>query len=150
MPVVTDESEACETKKNQRAERFETLLKRHGMAKHGAATAIAKRIGVSDATVSAWLKGSMPRDPEVLLRFCDEYDVDPYWWTSGVEKPRDKIHAAKLLSSAKKVEKCIMDYELEVSQDQRFLLVAGVYDDPANADKYLEERIPFFLRRGGA
>lgn len=148
MPVVTDESEASEIKREQRSERFKAVLKKNGIAEHGAQTAIAKEVGVSDATVAAWMRGSMPRDPEVLFRFCDHYDVDPYWWTSGIARPRDKIDASKLIASAHKVERCVTGYELEVSPEQKQLLVAGVYDDPATADKYLEEKIPFFLSRG--
>lgn len=144
MPVVAINDEASEIKREQRSERFRAVLKRHGIAEHGAQTAIAKEVGVSDATVAAWMRGSMPRDPEVLFRFCDCYDVDPYWWTSGQSRPRDSIDTEKLVRSCKTVYEYCEANGLKVSQEQMALLCAKVYDDPAGAQAYLEQMAPFF------
>jgi len=144
MPVVAINDEASEVKREQRSERFRAVLKRHGIAEHGAQTAIAKEVGVSDATVAAWMRGSMPRDPEVLFRFCDCYDVDPYWWTSGQSRPRDSIDQEKLVRSAHTVCAFVEAHNLDVSIEQSALLTAKVYDDPANAQSYLESMAPFF------
>jgi len=144
MPVVAMKDEASEIKREQRSERFRAVLKRHGIAEHGAQTAIAKEVGVSDATVAAWMRGSMPRDPEVLFRFCDIYDVDPYWWVSGQSRPRDSIDSEKLVRSFKTVHEYRDANGLKLSVEQTALLCAGVYDDPANAQGYLERMAPFF------
>jgi len=144
MPVVAIDDESSEIKREQRSERFKAVLKRHGIAEHGAQTAIAKEVGVSDATVAAWMRGSMPRDPEVLFRFCDIYDVDPYWWTSGQSRPRDSIDQEKLVRAFKVVHEYCKSNGLKVSQEQMALLCAKVYDDPAGALTYLEQMAPFF------
>lgn len=144
MPVVSMNDEASEVKRKQRSERFKAVLKRHGIAEHGAQTAIAKEVGVSDATVAAWMRGSMPRDPEVLFRFCDCYDVDPYWWTSGQSRPRDGIDAEKLVRSFKMVHEYRDANSLTLSVEQIALLCGNVYDDPAGAQAYLEQMAPFF------
>jgi len=144
MPVVAINDEASEIKREQRSERFRAVLKRHGIAEHGAQTAIAKEVGVSDATVAAWMRGSLPRDPEVLFRFCDCYDVDPYWWVGGQSRPRDSIDTEKLVRACKVVHEYCEANGLKVSQEQTALLFAKVYDDPANAQAYLEQMAPFF------
>ena len=144
MPVVALDDESSEIKREQRSERFRAVLKRHGIAEHGAQTAIAKVVGVSDATVAAWMRGSMPRDPEVLFRFCDCYDVDPYWWTNGQSRPRDSIDAEKLVRSFITVNEYKEAHNLNLTAEQTALLTANVYDDPAGAQSYLEKMAPFF------
>ena len=147
MPVVAINDDASEVKREQRSERFKAVLKRHGIAEHGAQTAIAKEVGVSDATVAAWMRGSMPRDPEVLFRFCDCYDVDPYWWTNGQSRPRDSIDTEKLVRSTHTVDAFIIAHDLVVSLEQNALLIAKCYDDPAGAQSYLESMAPYFQKR---
>lgn len=144
MPVVAIDDETSEIKREQRSERFKAVLRRHGIAEHGAQTAIAKAVGVSDATVAAWMRGSMPRDPEVLFRFCDVYDVDPYWWTSGQSRPRDSIDSEKLVRSFITVNEYKEAHNLSLTAEQTALLTANVYDDPAGAQSYLEKMAPFF------
>jgi transcriptional regulator with XRE-family HTH domain len=144
MPVVAISDETSEAKREQRSERFKAVLRRHGIAEHGAQTAIAKAVGVSDATVAAWMRGSMPRDPEVLFRFCDVYDVDPYWWTSGQSRPRDSIDSEKLVRSFMTVNQYKEAHNLILTAEQTALLTANVYDDPAGAQSYLEKMAPFF------
>lgn len=144
MPVVAIDDETSQIKREQRSERFKAVLRRHGIAEHGAQTAIAKAVGVSDATVAAWMRGSMPRDPEVLFRFCDVYDVDPYWWTSGQSRPRDSIDSEKLVRSFITVNEYKEAHNLSLTAEQTALLTANVYDDPAGAQSYLEKMAPFF------
>ena len=144
MPVVAINDETSEAKREQRSERFKAVLRRHGIAEHGAQTAIAKAVGVSDATVAAWMRGSMPRDPDVLFRFCDVYDVDPYWWTSGQSRPRDSIDSEKLVRSFITVNEYKEAHNLILTTEQTALLTANVYDDPAGAQSYLEKMAPFF------
>ena len=144
MPVVAMNDEASEIKREQRSERFRAVLKRHGIAEHGAQTAIAKEVGVSDATVAAWMRGSMPRDPEVLFRFCDVYDVDPYWWVSGQPRPRDSVDAEKFVRALSTVREWKTANQLTLTNEQEALCAAKVYDDPAGAETYQEQMAPFF------
>jgi len=144
MPVVAIDDESSEIKREQRSQRFKAVLKRHGIAEHGAQTSIAKAVGVSDATVAAWMRGSMPRDPDVLFRFCDVYDVDPYWWVSGQSRPRDSIDSEKLVRSFSTVREWKAANSLTLSNEQEALCAAKVYDDPAGAEAYLEQMAPFF------
>lgn len=144
MPVVAMNDEDSAVKREQRSNRFRAVLRRHGIAEHGSATAIAKVVGVSDATVSAWIRGSMPRDPEVLFKFCDEYDVDPYWWVNGQSRPRDSIDAEKHVRAFKEVSELKRQKSLSLTEEQEALLISKCYDDPANSKAYLESMVPFF------
>lgn len=142
-----DVPELDHDKKPQRAERFAAILKRHSMALHGAATSIANRIGVSDATVSAWMRGSLPRDPDVLIDFCDEFDVDLYWWVKGVARPRAGVDPEKLVRAFQHLTHYTDKNNLELTTEQTGLFLANIYDDPAAADEYLETMAPYFKKR---
>ena len=145
--VPSLKNEVPSLKKEQRAERFSAILKRHSIPTHGAATQIAKEIGVSDATVSAWMRGSMPRDPDVFFAFCDRFDIDPYWWTNGQARPRDSLDSEKLVRAFLLVENWAIKNQITVTVEQKALLVAKCYDDPSGADVYLESMAPFFKNK---
>ena len=122
-----------------RSERFMSILKKHQIPKHGAQTIMAKEIGVSDATIAAWMRGSLPRDPVVLIRFCDTYDVDVYWWVNGTKRPIEGVAVDKLVRSFQTVSKYFADRSIEVSDEQRMALCANIYNKPIKAREYLEK-----------
>lgn len=124
--------------RDARADRFMSILKRHQIPKHGAQTIMAKEIGVSDATIAAWMRGSLPRDPVVLIAFCDAYDVDLYWWVNGVPRPTDGLAVEKLVRANQTVSKWAQLNNLDVRDDQRMALIGKVYNDPAQAAGYLD------------
>lgn len=120
-----------------RSERFMSILKRHQIPKHGAQTIMAKETGVSDATIAAWMRGSLPRDPVVLITFCDIYDVDLYWWVNGSPRPMDGISSEKLVRADQTVRKWTDMHGINIEDGRRMVLVAKVYNDPAMAQEYL-------------
>lgn len=121
-----------------RADRFMSILKRHQIPKHGAQTIMAKVVGVSDATIAAWMRGSLPRDPVVLLTFCDAYDVDLYWWVNGVPRPADGIAVEKLVRANQTVNHWAEINNIDLKDDQRMALIGKVYNNPSQATEYLE------------
>ena len=121
-----------------RSERFMSILKRHQIPKHGAQTIMAKEIGVSDATIAAWMRGSLPRDPVVLIQFCDAYDVDLYWWVNGVPRPSDGIAVEKLVRANQTVGKWAELNEISLKEDQRMALIGKIYNNPAQSSEYLQ------------
>lgn len=143
----TETNEESLIKREQRGERFHAILKRHQIPTHGAQTIVAKAIGVSEATVAAWMRGSLPRDPEMLIRFSDEYDVDLYWWVNGTARPRDSLDGEKLVRHAAYLRDYIDKRGLMVSHEQRALMLAKIYNQPEIADEYLDEMAPLFASR---
>jgi len=130
--------------KKKRAERFLQVLERHQIPLHGAQTRLAKQVGVSEATIAAWMKGSLPRDPVNLIKFCDEYDVDIYWWVNGESRPRMSLDIEKLVRAGRKVDVFAEDHELTLTNEQRTLLMGNVYKNPKEAEDTLATMARFF------
>jgi transcriptional regulator with XRE-family HTH domain len=130
-----DEGEAI---REARAVRFMSILKRHQIPKHGAQTIMAKEIGVSDATIAAWMRGSLPRDPVVLIGFCDAYDVDLYWWVNGVPRPTDGVAVEKLVRASQSVSKWAEINNIDLKEDQRMALIGKIYNDPVREKDILD------------
>ena len=129
-------------KRAGRAERFASVLKKQQIPTHGAQKIVSEKIDVSDATVAAWMRGSLPRNPEVLIRFCDAYSVDLYWWVNGEARPQHKVVPQKYLDAIKYVDDYFVSHSIEITERQRHMIAAEVYNDPAVADKYLETLAP--------
>jgi len=125
--------------KSDRAARFQGFLSRHRMPRHGAASAIADSIGLTPATVSAWIRGSLPRDPVVLFKFCDAYDVDPHYWVSGFGRPRAGLDASRLIIASGKLESSINRLGTALTERQRLVLLADVYNDTERGIDRLEQ-----------
>ena len=58
--------------------------------------------------------------------------------------PETEWTQKKLVRSAHTVHAFVSAHNLDVSIEQSALLIAKVYDDPANAQSYLENMAPFF------
>ena len=145
--VPSLKNEAPSLKKEQRAERFSAILKRHSIPTHGAATQIAKEIGVSDATVSAWMRGCMPRDPAVLIKFCDVYEVCLYWWVEGVKRPREGMDVERAIKAAQEVEAFSEDNGLELQTEHVFRLIASIYNEEMGWRETMLRLIPFLPKK---
>jgi len=133
--------------RNARANRFRDFLKRLRMPEYGAPTKIAKEIGVTPATVSGWLTGGCPRDPKILIKFCDTYDVDLYYWVNGEARPVHKLDAERLLAATERVNAVTQKKDLEYSVSQFVQILTAVYNDPIEGDKFLERMTPFFKKQ---
>ena len=130
--------------KKKRSQRFLQVLERHQIPLHGAQTRLAKTVGVSEATIAAWMKGSLPRDPVNLIRFCDEYDVDIYWWVNGEIRPRMSLDVEKLVRAGRKVDLFAEEHDLTLTNEQRTLLMGNVYKNPKEAEETLATMARFF------
>lgn len=126
------------SEKNNRSERFMAILKRHQIPKHGAQTIMAKVVGVSEATIAAWMRGSLPRDPAILITFCDSYDVDLHWWVTGNARPRADVALDLWMDALDKVNEFFSARGVDVPERQKMAITVQVYNQPANADEYLE------------
>ena len=67
-------------KKQRRSEIFNEALDAAGIPVWGRAASIVKQIGCTPASAQAWVKGSLPSEPEKLIAMCDAYDIDLYLW----------------------------------------------------------------------
>ena len=97
---------------------------------HGRASGIASRIGVSHAVATGWLNGSLPRDMQTAIKFCDEYGVDLREWATGERKD---VQGSKQ-SRAKNLRVVMLAREFERSlgfalEDRQFELVMSLVEE---------------------
>ena len=69
-----------EEKKERRSKIINAALDAANVPEWGRAAAIVKQIGCDPASAAAWVKGSLPSQPERLIDMCDAYDIDLYLW----------------------------------------------------------------------
>tara|TARA_R110000822_G_scaffold192078_10_gene330794 strand:- start:53 stop:463 length:411 start_codon:yes stop_codon:yes gene_type:complete len=67
-------------KKEIRAEIFNKALDAAGIPVWGRAARIVDRVGCTPASAQAWVRGSLPSEPERVIEMCDAYDIDLYLW----------------------------------------------------------------------
>ena len=125
--------------KNERSERFKSILMRHKLPAHGAASIIASALGITPATVSAWVKGSLPRDPVILFKFCDAYDVDPYFWVMGTGRPRTGVDASRLIEADRVLASASTQLSTSLNERQKLVLLADIYNDRDRGLRRLEQ-----------
>ena len=69
-----------EVSKETRARWLSALLESRGVPEYGRAATICKRLGCSNAVVAGWLKGSLPQDLKLGVKFCEEYGLTIKAW----------------------------------------------------------------------
>lgn len=147
VDIDEDKSTEGAAAKAERSERFHRFLKRLNLPVHGAATQISKKIGVTPATVSSWMQGSLPRNPQVMIKFCDTYDVDLYFWATGNPRPIDKVNPERLITAVEKVVSATQAKDLDLNMNQFSLLITECYNDPIAGDEYIERMAPLFAKK---
>lgn len=58
---------------------------------------ISKRIGISQNTLSNWMRGNIPQSIEVLAQLSKELDVDLNWLITGKETKNEKLFSKIIL-----------------------------------------------------
>ena len=126
----------------ERSVAFNAMLQSAGVPAWGRASRIVEACGVSNATASGWLNGSLPRDCVSLLKCCDVFDIDVYEWVTGVGRSRG-INTTKLKRNIEKVKA----HETEtntLSPDRFCTLVIMLYENEEKAE-YLIDNMSVLL-----
>ncbi len=69
--------------KETRAAFLNEELDKKGIAGWGRASHIKNKVGCSNASAAAWLEGSLPKNLDMAIKFCDVFDIDLYQWVNG-------------------------------------------------------------------
>ena len=69
--------------KEARAAFLNEELDKKGIAGWGRASHIKNKVGCSNASAAAWLEGSLPKNLDMAIKFCDVFDIDLYQWVNG-------------------------------------------------------------------
>jgi len=116
-------------KKAKREMIFKDALDAAGVPNWGRAASIVKRVGCTPASAQAWVRGSLPSEPERLIQMCDEYDIDLYLWVDF--KSRKKTESiGELLEAVIYVKDFEAKSNLTLDPEQ-FAHLCGAYIDPS-------------------
>ena len=69
--------------KETRAAFLNEELDKKGISGWGRASHIKNKVGCSNASAAAWLEGSLPKNLDKAIKFCDVFDIDLYQWVNG-------------------------------------------------------------------
>lgn len=90
------------TSRDERKVWLNRKLSQKGVAEYGRASAISRKLDVSNAVVQGWLGGSLSRDLEVAIRFSEAYGFSVEEWVTLIpvenknnESWKDYVLAAK-------------------------------------------------------
>jgi len=126
-----------ELSKPERSVLFNNMLEKAGVASWGRATSLSTELGVSQATASGWLSGSLPRDCSSFLQCADVYGLDPYEWVSGV--PRGKaLSIEKLERILARVSRHESESSRKLTPETAAKLVVMLYSDEDKAEYLLQ------------
>lgn len=130
-------------KKDQRAEIFNTALDSAGVPVWGRGAAIVKDTGCSPASAQAWIRGSLPSDPERVVQLCDLYHIDLYLWIDL--KSRNNTDPTEVLLEAIVYVKDFEDRsEINLTPNQFSHLCAAYLDKNKRAN--IEEIVEILKR----
>tara|TARA_R110002153_G_scaffold265049_6_gene427311 strand:- start:2792 stop:3253 length:462 start_codon:yes stop_codon:yes gene_type:complete len=131
--------------KEHRASIFNALLEKSGVPSWGRATRISDDLGISQATASGWLNGSLPRDCGALLNCADKYDIDVHEWVSGTARGKG-LNLEKLERNVQRLHEHILAHSMQLNAAQSAKLIVMLYEDEEKAD-YLLKNIGIFLQQ---
>ena len=114
-------------KKERRSKIINAALDAANVPEWGRAAAIVKQIGCTPASAQAWVRGSLPSEPERLIAMCDAYDIDLYLWVDFKSRKKSEPVNA-LLDSVIYVKDFETKSNLTLDPEQ-FAHLCGAYLD---------------------
>ena len=120
----------------ERAITFNRMLERVGVAQWGRASRLVEGCGVSPATASGWLNGSLPRDSVALLQCCDHFDIDVYEWVTGTGRAKG-VNTIKFKRNIHRLKAFEIERE-GLSPDQFSVMAVMLYEDEDKAEFMLD------------
>jgi transcriptional regulator with XRE-family HTH domain len=120
----------------ERATIFNAMLESAGVSQWGRASRIVEACGVSNATASGWLNGSLPRDCVSLLKCCDVFDLDVYEWVTGVGRAKG-VNTTKFKRNIEKVKSHENEHG-SLSADRFSTLAIMLYEHEEKAEYLLD------------
>ncbi len=129
--------------KESRAAFLNQELDKKGIAGWGRASHIKNKIGCSNASAAAWLEGSLPKNLDMAIKFCDVFDIDLYQWVNGESRGLNitETQLTSLLLRCKKFEDL---YGVDLSAKQLSALVLMGFTDADNMELFMSNLHKFF------
>lgn len=129
--------------KETRAAFLNEELDKKGIAGWGRASHIKNKIGCSNASAAAWLEGSLPKNLDMAIKFCDVFDIDLYQWVNGESRGLNvtEKQLTTLLLRCKAFED---EYGIDLSAKQLAALVLMGFTAPNDMDVFMSNLHKFF------
>jgi|TARA_R110000737_G_scaffold134128_2_gene165490 hypothetical protein len=124
------------TTTEERAITFNRMLESAGVAQWGRASRLVEGCGVSPATASGWLNGSLPRDCVALLQCCDHFDLDVYEWVTGTGRTKG-VNTVKFKRNISRL-KSFESGRGDLSPDQFSEMAVMLYENEDKAEFMLD------------
>ena len=129
--------------KESRAAFLNEELDKKGIAGWGRASHIKNKVGCSNASAAAWLEGSLPKNLDMAIKFCDVFDIDLYQWANGESRGLN-ITESQLTSLLLRCKKFEDQYGIDLSAKQLAALVLMGFTDADNMDLFMSNLHKFF------
>lgn len=127
----------------QRSEVFNKMLDEAGLPQWGRASRLSEACGISPATASGWLSGSLPRDCVSLLNCCDHFDLDVYHWVSGVGRGKS-VNVQKFERNIIRLKQYESDYpSVRLDAGKFAKLAIMLYENEEKAQYMLDNMADF-------
>lgn len=129
----------------KRSEYLNKQLDKRGVASWGRASEIARRTGCSNATADAWLKGSLPKNIQMGIKFADEFDLDFYEWSTGKSRGAfiSESRLTELIHRCKNFED---KYNIDLSAKQMAALILMGESDEQGLENFMENLRTFLAQ----
>lgn len=129
--------------KETRAAFLNEELDKKGIAGWGRASHIKNKVGCSNASAAAWLEGSLPKNLDMAIKFCDVFDIDLYQWVNG-ESRGQNITEKQLTHILLRCKTFEDRYGIDLSAKQLAALVLMGFTDEGNMDVFMRNLHKFF------
>ena len=129
--------------KETRADFLNKEFDKKGIARWGRASHIKNTIKCSNASAAAWLEGSLPKNLDMAIKFCDIFDIDLYQWVNGESRGLNitEKQLTTLLVRCKNFED---EYGIDLSAEQLSVLVLIGFEDDKNMEAFMKNLRRFF------
>ncbi len=126
-------------KKEDRAAWLAKFFDESGIALYGRASRISRDLGCAKAVSTGWLHGTLPRDMELGLRFCEFYGIDLKEWVLGEKTKQVSLETERLHTALTLVRE--FEDETDVRWDIKDFIeqVEMVMDDPKYHQRHLRD-----------
>jgi hypothetical protein len=133
---------------SERKAYLEAVLNDQGIAVWGRASEIKRRVGCSNASAASWLEGHLPKNIELALQLCDEFNVDFYKWATGESRGSNitEQKLTELLLACKMFED---QYGVDLDAKQLAALVLMGFEDKNSMSLFLRNLKNFLGAKDG-
>tara|TARA_S200002703_G_scaffold147846_1_gene143995 strand:+ start:682 stop:1209 length:528 start_codon:yes stop_codon:yes gene_type:complete len=128
-------------KKEDRAAWLAKYLDEKGIALYGRASRISRDLKCAKAAATGWLNGTLPRDMELGMRFCEFYGIDLKEWVLGEKTKQSYLDQDRLNTALTIIRKFEEDTEVRWDIIDFIEQVYTIMEDPKYHERHLNDVI---------